>query len=227
MRPRPLALDIDGTMTDGDSVVDFRLGAALRAWPAPVVVATGKALPYPVALCEFLGLPLRVIAENGGVSIDETGLTYHGHRAAADRVADAYRAAGHDLGWGEPDMVNYWRETEVAVNRDRPLEPLRELAEREELRVLDTGFAYHVVAPDVDKRAALAGIAAHLGVDLDDFAAVGDSENDAAMLAAVGRSFAVANADEAAREAADTVLSERYGDGVREALAALREETDA
>jgi len=220
---RPLALDIDGTLTDADGVVDPRLGESLREWPRPVVLATGKAFPHPVALCEFLGLPPRVIAENGGLSYVPGGdVVYHGHRAAADRVADAYRAAGHDLGWGEPDLVNYWRETEVAVSRDRPLEPLREIARREGMRVFDTGFAYHVVPPDVDKGAALAEVADALGTTPSRFAAVGDSENDAGMLAAAGRSFAVANADADARGAADTVLSGTHGDGVLEALERLR-----
>jgi len=222
---RPLALDIDGTLTDADSVVDPRIGEPLREWPEPVVLATGKAFPYPVALCEFLGLKPRVIAENGGISyVAGDGLVYHGHRAGADRVADAYRAAGYDLGWGDPDLVNYWRETEVAVSRDRPVEPLREIAEREGLGLFDTGFAYHVVAPDVDKGAALVAVADALGTTPEAFAAVGDSENDVGLLEAVGRSFAVANADDAARTTADTVLSGAHGDGVREALSVLRGE---
>jgi hypothetical protein len=221
----PLVVDVDGTLTDEDRVVDPRACEALREWPAPVVVATGKALPYPVALCEFAGLETRVIAENGGVTYldDDERIEYHGHRAAADRVVDAYRAAGHDLGWGETDLVNYWRETEVAVSRDSPLAPLREIAEREGLRVFDTGFAYHVTAADVDKGNALRSVADRLEYDPSAFAAVGDSENDAGMLEVAGRSFAVANADDAAREAADEVTEGSHADGVLEALAALGE----
>ena len=52
--------------------------------------------------------------------------------------------------------------------------------------------------------------------------AVGDSENDASTFAVAGRSFAVANADAAAREAADEVTSGSYFDGTLEVLDRLR-----
>jgi len=66
----PLAVDVDGTMTRGEGSglgLDPRAFDALRAWPAPVVVATGKSFPYPIALCDFVGIDHRVVAENGGV----------------------------------------------------------------------------------------------------------------------------------------------------------------
>jgi len=64
----PLAVDIDGTLTREDRSVDSRVLDVLREWDAPVVVATGKALPYPVALCQFVGVEECVVAENGGVA---------------------------------------------------------------------------------------------------------------------------------------------------------------
>ena len=63
----PLAVDIDGTLTRPDTSIDPRVINPLRDWDDPVVVATGKAFPYPVALCAFLGVPANVVAENGGV----------------------------------------------------------------------------------------------------------------------------------------------------------------
>jgi len=63
----PLALDIDGTLTTPSGRLDSRVFELLPAWEAPVVFATGKAFPYPIALATFLGRPLRVVAENGGV----------------------------------------------------------------------------------------------------------------------------------------------------------------
>ncbi|EMA43429.1 phosphoglycolate phosphatase [Halococcus saccharolyticus] len=222
----PLAVDIDGTLTDRNRVVDPRIFDALRGWPAPVVLATGKALPYPVALCEFVGLPTLVVAENGGVVCLDTDthdeIVAAGDRAAADRVAAAYRDAGHDLGWGSLDLVNRWRETEIAVSRDAPLAPLREIAVDHGLDVVDTGFAYHVVSPDVDKGYGLSIVADRLGRDPAEFVAIGDSANDVATFEAAGRSFAVANADEAATRAADRVTDAAYADGFLEALRIVR-----
>lgn len=222
----PLVVDIDGTLTDRNRVVDPRTFDTLRDWPAPVVLATGKALPYPVALCEFAGLPTLVVAENGGVVCLDTDthdeIVVAGDRTAADRVAAAYRDAGHDLGWGSLDLVNRWRETEIAVSRDAPLAPLREIAADHGLDVVDTGFAYHVVSPDVDKGRGLSIVADRLGRDPEEFVAIGDSENDVATFEAAGRSFAVTNADEAATRAADRVTDAAYADGFLEALRIVR-----
>ncbi|EMA41508.1 phosphoglycolate phosphatase [Halococcus hamelinensis] len=221
----PLAVDIDGTLTNRNRAVDPRVFDALREWPAPVVVATGKAAPYPVALCEFVGIPVRVIAENGGVVCFDTEeceeFVVVGDRAGAERVAERYREAGHDLGWGDLDLTNRWRETELAVSRESPLEPLRELAADEGLRVFDTGYAYHVTSPDVDKGEGLKTAADRLGRAPGDFVAIGDSENDAATFRVAGESYAVANADETAKREADYVMESGYAEGFLEALEAV------
>ena len=222
----PLAVDIDGTLTDAERRLDPRVFPVLREWAAeaPVVVATGKALPYPVGLCEFLAIPINVVAENGGAvyvaSADE--LRFTGDRAAAERVAEEYAEAGHSLGWGAVDFVNRWRETELAVALDQPEAPLRESAERHGMRVIDTGFAYHVTSPEVDKARGLEAAADAIGRATEEFVAVGDSENDAEMFGVVGESYAVANADETALDAAHHVPDASYGDGFLEATDRVR-----
>ncbi|MFB6165636.1 MAG: phosphoglycolate phosphatase [Haloarculaceae archaeon] len=225
---RPLAVDIDGTLTDENRAVDPRVFEVIREWPEPVVVATGKAFPYPVGLCEFLQVPINVIAENGGVTYTaaDDALSINGDPEAAHAVADAFREAGYDLGWGDVDLTNRWRETEIAVSLDAPLEPLRNLAAEHGLEVVDTGFAYHVKSPSVDKGTGLRTAAASLGRDPGEFAAIGDSENDAAMFELAAESFAVANADETARAAADAVTTAAYADGFLEAVERLAESDD-
>jgi len=220
----PLAVDIDGTLTDDDRAIDPRVFPVLREWDAPVVVATGKAFPYPVALCEFLRIPLTVVAENGGVVYveDTESVVFTGDPDAAAAVAEAYREAGHDLGWGRADAINRWRETEIAVSRESPLEPLEELAAAEGLEVVDTGFAYHVKSPGVDKGVGLRAVARELDIDPGEFVAVGDSENDAAMFEVARRAYAVGNADGTAKAAADVILDEQYADGFLAAAERIR-----
>ena len=219
----PLAVDIDGTLSRPDRSIDSRIMDVLRDWEAPVVVATGKALPYPVALCDFVGIEQRVIAENGGVAYVNDDLFYFGDgRKAAEDVRDDLADAGFDLGWGESDLVNRWRETELAVSRERPLDLLRELAGEHGLNVVDTGFAYHVKSTDPNKGLALQTVAAELGYEPSDFAAVGDSVNDVEMFDVVGESYAVANADEHAQDAADEVLDESNADGFLAAVDRIR-----
>ncbi|MFC7068962.1 HAD-IIB family hydrolase [Halobaculum lipolyticum] len=221
----PLALDIDGTLTTPDHTVDPRVFRVLPDWPAPVVLATGKSFPYPIALCHFAGIPERVVAENGGVlCVDET-VRVEGDADRVARAVAAFRERGGDLGWGEADTVNRWRETEVAARLTADEALLREVADEFDLAFLDTGYAYHLTDPDVSKGAALREAAAVLERDPAAFVAVGDSMNDASTFEAAGRSYAVANADETARAAADTVLDAGYMDGTLAALADVVERT--
>jgi len=216
----PLAVDIDGTLTDDQRAVDPRVLPVLRAWPSRVVIATGKAAPYPVALCEFLGIEPVVIAENGGVAIVQPTdrIVYEGDPEAVSAVAEAYRAAGHQFGWGTVDLVNRWRETELAVSRESPLEPLEKIAADHGQEVVDTGFAYHVKTPEISKGRALQTVASELDLPVDGFVAVGDSPNDVSAFETAGTGIAVGNAPETVKSAADHVTTAGYADGFLEAV---------
>ncbi|GAB7093158.1 phosphoglycolate phosphatase [Halolamina litorea] len=219
----PLALDIDGTLTTPEHTIDPRTLSLLASWEAPVVLATGKAFPYPVALCHFAGVPERVIAENGGVAMADGDLTYAGDPERVDAAVEAFEARGGDLGWDGVDTVNRWRETEVAASRTADEALLRAVAEEFDLAFLDTGYAYHLTSADTSKGAALGGVAERVGYAPEDFVAVGDSENDASMFDVAGEAYAVANADETAKGAADHVLERGYVDGTLDALSRVRE----
>ncbi|ELZ19453.1 HAD-superfamily hydrolase [Haloterrigena salina JCM 13891] len=219
----PLVLDIDGTLTRPEGWgIDPRVFDPLRDWDAPVVIATGKAFPYPVALCHFVGIPELVVAENGGVVYTGDDVFVTADRAAAQAVLEDYRAAGYETGWGPENTVNRWRETEIAVNLDQPVDPLREIAADYGLEVIDTGYAYHVKDAAPNKGDGLETIAEHVGIDLERTVAVGDSINDVSTFEAVGRSFAVANADETAKAAADEVLADVHADGTLAVLERVR-----
>lgn len=220
----PLVVDVDGTLTGREQAVDPQAMTVLREWPAPVVVATGKAFPFPVALCQFVGIEPCVVAENGGaVFVGQTDeLVFGGDPDAVEAFVAEYRERGHSLGFGEVDLANRWRETEVAVSLDQPREPLDELAEKHGLVVIDTGYAYHVKAPGVDKGMGLQAVAGELGLEPTDFLAVGDSINDVPTFELAGESVAVANADDHAAAAADRQTDARYGDGFLEAVAQYR-----
>ncbi|MFD1598852.1 phosphoglycolate phosphatase [Halobellus rarus] len=217
----PLALDIDGTLTDGMGRLDPRAFEYLQAWDATVVLATGKAFPYPVSLSHYLGLELTVIAENGGVVLADDTVSYQGDRERAQAAADAFVDRGGDIGWGSFDAINEWRRTEIAVNRSADEELLRSVAAEFDLEVFDTGYAYHVKTPGVEKGTGLKAVAETLGRDPRDFVAIGDSENDVSTFDVAGRSFAVANADAAAKEAADVVVEGSYFDGTAAVLESL------
>ncbi|TKX74858.1 HAD-IIB family hydrolase [Halorubrum sp. GN11_10-6_MGM] len=224
----PLALDIDGTLTTPTGRIDPRVFELLPAWDAPVAFATGKAFPYPVALAHFLGREETVIAENGGVAYVDGETAIVGDPDAAWAVVEAFRERGGEVGWGEGDTVNRWRETEVALSPDADVTLLREVAAAAggDVEVVDTGYAYHVKSTGVSKGRALGVVADALGLATDDFVAIGDSENDVSTFGVAGESYAVANADAAAREAADVVVAEGFMDGTVSVLDELRERAE-
>ena len=218
----PLALDIDGTLTTRDDQIDPRVFELLPEWEAPIVVATGKSFPYPVALCHFLGIPERVVAENGGVVCADGQVSFQGDRDRAEAAIERFHKQGGDLGWDNADTTNRWRETELAAHIDADETLLREVAAEFDLEVVDTGYAYHLKTPGVEKGAGLAAVCDILGSSPDSFVAIGDSENDVSLFETAGDSYAVANADERAKAAADTVLAESYFDGTRSVLESVR-----
>lgn len=222
----PLALDIDGTLTTPDHTVDPRVFDVLPKWPAPVLLATGKSFPYPVALCHFVGIPERVIAENGGIVCVDEEIRFEGDAARVAAAASAFRERGGDLGWGGADTVNRWRETEVAARVTADESLLRDVAGEFDLSFLDTQYAFHLTDPDVSKGAALREAAAILDRDPAAFVAVGDSMNDASTFRVAGESYALANADETAKAAADEVLDIGFMEGTIRVLADLIDRSD-
>jgi len=96
----------------------------------------------------------------------------------------------------------------------------RELVARHahELHVLDFPEVTVAVALDANKGHALSLLCDDLGIRREEVIAVGDSVNDASMLAWAGRGFAMAHSDAYAVDAADEVL-----EGGEEALAGFLE----
>jgi phosphoglycolate phosphatase (TIGR01487 family) len=114
-------------------------------------------------------------------------------------------------------LDNEYRKAEVCLRRNFPIEEARKILPKD-VRIVDTGFAYHMIDANVSKGRALKFIADKLGLSVEDFVAIGDSENDIEMLEVVGFGIAVANAHEKLKEVADLVTSKPNGDGVVEAL---------
>ncbi len=217
----PLALDIDGTLTTPDHRLDPRVFDVLADWDAPIVIATGKSFPYPIALCHFVGIPERVIAENGGVVCVDDQLSFQGDPDRAAAAIGAFRERGGDLGWGATDTTNRWRETELAASVDADRDLLAAVAAEFDLEVVDTGYALHLKTPGVEKGRGLEAAGEILGMSPAEFVAVGDSENDVSLFQTAGRSYAVANADDRAKAAADRVVDAAYFDGTLSVLTSL------
>jgi len=88
----------------------------------------------------------------------------------------------------------------------------------ESLHLLDFPEVTVAVAPEANKGHALSLVCADLGIDRHEVVAIGDSVNDAAMLAWAGMGVAMSHSDAYALDAADRVLDEQV-----DALAVLLE----
>ena len=73
----------------------------------------------------------------------------------------------------------------------------------------------------VDKGTAVRDVAARLGVDIADTIAVGDSDNDTAMLKAAGTSVAMGNAIHGIERFCDIVTTDIHDDGIANAFVRL------
>ncbi len=211
---KALVVDIDGTLTDKKRAINCRAVEALRKLKIPVVLATGNISCFARAVAKIIGVSDMVIAENGGV----VRFSYDGEDIVLGDKQKCLRALEILKKYFKVELLdNEYRKAEVCMRRNFPIEEARKLLPKD-VKLIDTGFAYHIIDANVSKGKALKFIAEKLDLKTKDFVAIGDSENDIELLEIAGFGVAVANADVRLKEVADLVTSKPNGDGVVEAL---------
>jgi phosphoglycolate phosphatase (TIGR01487 family) len=213
-KPKALAVDIDGTLTNKKRAINCRAVEALRKLKIPVVLATGNISCFARAVAKIIGVSDIVICENGGV----VRFSYDGDDIVLGDKQKCLKALEILKKRFDVELLDVeYRKSEVCLRRNFPIEEARKILPKD-VRIVDTGFAYHIIDANVSKGKALKFIADKLDLDVKDFVAIGDSENDIEMLEVAGFGVAVANADLKLKEVADLVTSKPNGDGVVEAL---------
>jgi len=224
---RAVACDVDGTITDRQRRVSLPAIACIRDLAAKgieVVLASGNTACFLDALSRAFGTLGTIIAENGGVyRIGFSGdLRILGDRTVslgAYRVLEAYyRGKGASLEL----FGDRYRFSDVAFARTVPPEEVRGVMQGHGVEVLDTGFAIHLQPEGISKGLGLRRLAADMGIPVEEFLAIGDSENDLEMIEAAGIGVAVANANEGVKAASDYVAEKGDGDGFVEAVTGYR-----
>jgi hypothetical protein len=215
---RGLIVDVDGTLTDRDRVLNFEVAKALRMLSArglPIVMATGNVLPIALGLQRFLGLKGPIIADNGGmVYFSEERIVRLGSREVALR---AYEKIRESL----PVRLLFtdrWRETEVALVPDQPVEKILPLVAGMGVKVENTGFAIHLIEPSAGKLPAARVALEPFGLEVGECLVAGDGDNDVELMKAASVSVSFPEAMPLAREVADYVSDEGDGAGLLEAL---------
>jgi hydroxymethylpyrimidine pyrophosphatase-like HAD family hydrolase len=215
MRYLVFATDYDGTLAH-DGRVDDRTVAALerlRATGRRLVLITGRIRVDLERVFPRLDLFHLVVAENGGTLWRPGG--------EERRLADPPPAAFLDVlrERGVPFDVGHVVVATVEPHETAVLQGIRELGL--DLQLVFNKGAVMVLPPGVTKASGLAAALQMLGLTAGDAVAIGDAENDIAMLTASACGVAVKNALPSVQQVADVVTVGARGEGVVEIVEAL------
>jgi hypothetical protein len=217
MRYLVLACDYDGTLAH-EGVVDEPVITVLeqcRASGRRLILVTGRELADLEQ--NFAGLELfdYVVAENGGTLFQPST---RNERVLAERPPDTFIEALRARGVGPISVgrvvVATWSPHETAV-----LESIRDCGL--ELQVVFNKGAVMVLPSGVNKATGLDAALQEMGISPHNVVAVGDAENDHALLSFAEAGVAVANAVPMLLERADLVTSGARGQGVIELIGRL------
>ena len=201
-----IAVDVDGTITDGKRrVCHSALDALRKAEDAgiPVIIATGNISHFTYAVATLVGTTGGMVCENGGViykdGYNDNRVIVLGDISKAQKAYDfLLERFGDDIPFKIVEDSDA-RVSEICFYKNMDSEPLKELLKDFDVEVYDSGFALH-------------------DYNIDNMMCIGDSENDIDFLRSAGFKVAVANACDELKEMADYVCENKYGDGVAEAI---------
>ncbi len=220
MRYLALATDYDGTIAHDGRVDDDTIEALkrIRKSGRRVVLVTGRMLDDLASVAPDLALFDLVVAENGALLYDpatheETVLAPPPPREFVDALR-ARTIAPLDVGRA---IVATWHPHETLV-----IETIARLGL--DLQVTFNKGAVMVLPPGVNKASGLLRALEQLELSPHNVVAVGDAENDLAMLGACEAAIAVANALESVKDRCDAVTQGIRGAGVVELAGRLLED---
>ena len=234
--------DIDGCLSE--PYRPFRLAGfdTLRQWAARAEhdervphlgVCSGRSYAYVEAVAQALGLRAPALFESGGGRFDLTDARITWSPALTPDVEaalDACRAflTAEVVPRSDTVSFDYGKRSQAGIVSPIVGECEQFLPETEafvagldvDLRPYHTPYSVDVVPAALTKVRAIRWLAEAEGLALDEVAFIGDTNGDAAAIAAVGAGFAPSNAAASAKAAADAVTEGAVLDGVIEAYRA-------
>lgn len=220
---KAVATDVDGTITDSRSIIDIEAIEAIRRLEGSgirVILCSGNALCVLKALSRYIGCTGPTVAENGGV------VEYRGKMKILGEMGLGRKAVFHLKGIYGDAVRESWsnphRYVDAAIMRTIDYgKVVSELSKFDGVKVIDSGFAYHILDKRVDKGVGLLEALRWIGVKREEVAGVGDSMTDAELLNASGIRCVVANGDESIKRGADFVSRSEFGKGFAEIAEAI------
>lgn len=214
MRYQALACDYDGTLAHDGIVTDDVVEALLRLRSSDrrLLMVTGRELPDLSATFSRLDVFDIIVAENGATLYRPLSGEY---RSLACPPSESFVQALQARGVAPISVGNVivatWSPHETVV-----LETIRDLGL--ELQVIFNKGAVMVLPSGVNKATGLSAALKELGIVPSAVVAIGDAENDHALLDSVGIGVAVANAVPTLLERASLVTGGDHGRGVVELI---------
>jgi hydroxymethylpyrimidine pyrophosphatase-like HAD family hydrolase len=214
-----LAAGFDGTLAC-DGRYDQRGIAALRALAASgrkLILATSRELRDLLDIFPEVRLFDYVVAENGAVlhcpAVRESAILA---QAPSELLIHALRRRGvQPLSIGSVGVTTGGSAREAVISEIENL--------RLDCQVIDNGRTLAVMPAGVNKASGVSIALEELGLSPRNLIAIGDAENDAALLELAEHGVAVANAAPMLKRLADRVTRAAYADGVQELVLDLLE----
>lgn len=213
MRFVALATDYDGTLAHHGEVPAHAIEALDRfvASGRKLILVTGRELDELLGIFPQIDRFDCVVAENGALLYTPaTGERKPLGEPAPQAFLDALRERGVPMSVGA-SIVATVEPHEIAV-----LKTIRDLGL--ELQVIFNKGAVMVLPPSMNKATGLAEALERLGLSPHNVAAIGDAENDHALLQAAEYGVATGNAIETLRDAADRASARHSTDAVIELI---------
>ncbi|WP_153800352.1 HAD family hydrolase [Foetidibacter luteolus] len=219
MRYHILATDYDGTIAHHGKVKPKTIEALkqLKESGRKIVLVTGRELDELMTIFPEYGLFDLIVAENGA-------LIYHpatmeefllGEQPPADFIQALHQQEVTPLSIGKV-IVATWE-----PHQNKVLETIKHFGL--EHQVIFNKGAVMILPPGINKSKGLHTALQRIHYSIHNTVAVGDAENDNAMLQAAECSVAVANALPSVKEAAAVVTKADHGEGVEEMIVQLLE----
>ncbi len=214
MRYSILAVDFDGTIARDGRVAATTVAALerLAATGRKLVLVTGRELDELLAVFPEIEVFDRVVAENGALLYCPATRKRKalGESPPAPFVLELQRRGVEPLSVGESIVAT------VHPNETAVLETIRDLGL--ELQVIFNKGAVMVLPASVNKASGLKAALADLGLSARNVVAIGDAENDHALLREAEYGVAVANAVPMLQREADRTSAHEAGDAVVELI---------
>ena len=220
MKIKVLATDVDGTLTNMKHKISVKAIEAIRKLEKkgiPVILASGNALCVLKTLKNYIGCSGALIAEGGGVVEYKDTVKILGKGEEARKALTKLKEKFGDK--VEESWTNPYRWVDVALKRtiDKNL-ILKVIQNFPHLKLLDSGFAYHILDKNVDKGKGLKVAVRLMGFKIKETAVVGDSETDIEMFKVAGLKIALANAPKQLKILANHTTKKSNGEGFTEAV---------